>query len=602
MANRYWISAVTEDFNDIANWSDSSGGLGGASVPTVGDVAIFDDADGDCTFDIAVDVDGITVTAGYVGTLDAATNDLAVTIGTSGLALAGTAAVLMGDGAWDIDGNISVAATITLTKGTGTITLSGATATVDFADNLLSDVVINANAQVKQLTGGFTADSLTVTDGTLDLNSQDFGLDASGTIANSGLITAVGDEVLTNITGVTAVAGEVEYTGAGIYTSLILGNAYYDLTFSGAGSYQPAANVTVARDFDNSTAEIDNSVNNPDWDITGDTSNMGTWVKGTGTITLGDNGAVTDTINFNSLNIEDVVIDATGIKQLTDGFTTDSLTLTAGELDVNDQDIGIVGAVSVAGTWTKGAGIITLMDNGVTTDAIDFNASSIEDLEIDATGIKQLDAGFITDSLTLTNGELAMNDQNITILGNIEVSATSTWTKGTGTITLGDNSATSNTIDFYDSAIEDLVIAGNAGDTKQFTDGFTTDSLTHTTGILDINGQDIAVAGAFNIANTANVLGSGLNGSAIEIGASSTWNGSLGDLLDLVGTASWTINVLNDSLICTYVDVAYSDASLGNTVVAQDTTSTDSGDNFNWLFTAFHQAKENNAFNTGFQS
>ena len=54
MANRYWIgigpyvpSTGSEVWESTDNWSASSGGSGGASVPGVGDVAIFDEHSGD---------------------------------------------------------------------------------------------------------------------------------------------------------------------------------------------------------------------------------------------------------------------------------------------------------------------------------------------------------------------------------------------------------------------------------------------------------------------------------------------------------------------------------------------------------------------------
>lgn len=65
--NRYFLN-IGLAFNDIANWSTTSGGAGGASVPVAGDIAIYDSNSGDCSFDINVDVLGLTTT-GYTGTI-----------------------------------------------------------------------------------------------------------------------------------------------------------------------------------------------------------------------------------------------------------------------------------------------------------------------------------------------------------------------------------------------------------------------------------------------------------------------------------------------------------------------------------------------------
>jgi len=69
--NRYWVSAGASNWNNMANWSASSGGPGGATVPGAGDVAIFDGAggnNGNCSLDANVNVAGFHVT-GYTGTI-----------------------------------------------------------------------------------------------------------------------------------------------------------------------------------------------------------------------------------------------------------------------------------------------------------------------------------------------------------------------------------------------------------------------------------------------------------------------------------------------------------------------------------------------------
>ncbi len=70
-ADRFWIGAVDNDWNDTGNWSTSSGGVGGASVPGSSDEAIFD-ANGNinCTLDINVTIESIDVNSGYTATID----------------------------------------------------------------------------------------------------------------------------------------------------------------------------------------------------------------------------------------------------------------------------------------------------------------------------------------------------------------------------------------------------------------------------------------------------------------------------------------------------------------------------------------------------
>jgi hypothetical protein len=77
--NRYWVAAIAGTWNDPLNWSASSGGLGGASVPAAGNVAIFNaSANGLCLLDMAPTIGGITVN-GYSGTIDLSTFNLTST-------------------------------------------------------------------------------------------------------------------------------------------------------------------------------------------------------------------------------------------------------------------------------------------------------------------------------------------------------------------------------------------------------------------------------------------------------------------------------------------------------------------------------------------
>ena len=79
-ADRYWIATGTANWDDIANWSATSGGAGGASVPGASDVAIYDGiagSNGNCNLDIAPTIAGLLVT-GYSGTIVMNGNDLTV--------------------------------------------------------------------------------------------------------------------------------------------------------------------------------------------------------------------------------------------------------------------------------------------------------------------------------------------------------------------------------------------------------------------------------------------------------------------------------------------------------------------------------------------
>ncbi len=66
---RYWVSAGSSNWRNTVNWSHTSGGPGGAPVPTPHNVCIFDSGgNGNCTLDASAYVYGLHVD-GYSGTI-----------------------------------------------------------------------------------------------------------------------------------------------------------------------------------------------------------------------------------------------------------------------------------------------------------------------------------------------------------------------------------------------------------------------------------------------------------------------------------------------------------------------------------------------------
>ena len=68
MSLRYWVGAGG-NFGDAANWSDSSGGTGGYSVPDEYCLVYFNGAGGGCTVDASVGILGFSASADYTGTI-----------------------------------------------------------------------------------------------------------------------------------------------------------------------------------------------------------------------------------------------------------------------------------------------------------------------------------------------------------------------------------------------------------------------------------------------------------------------------------------------------------------------------------------------------
>lgn len=79
--NRFWVAASASNWNNSANWSTTSGGPGGASIPGTGgsEVPVFNASGaGNCNLDISPVVSGITVN-GYTGTIDLVGRNLTTT-------------------------------------------------------------------------------------------------------------------------------------------------------------------------------------------------------------------------------------------------------------------------------------------------------------------------------------------------------------------------------------------------------------------------------------------------------------------------------------------------------------------------------------------
>ncbi|HET6992015.1 MAG TPA: hypothetical protein VFJ43_11855, partial [Bacteroidia bacterium] len=115
-AKRYWVAANDSIWNSTRNWSSSSGGTSGASVPGSSDTAYFDGGSvNKDTFDINVSVKRLEIASGYTGTIIQGAKTL--TIGTSGAVLSG--GTFSGGSA-----NITVSGTFTI-SGTAFTSTSG---------------------------------------------------------------------------------------------------------------------------------------------------------------------------------------------------------------------------------------------------------------------------------------------------------------------------------------------------------------------------------------------------------------------------------------------------------------------------------------------
>jgi hypothetical protein len=79
MANRFWVTGGTGNWNDTSNWSATSGGASGASVPGSSDAALLDASSGAGT--VTLDISPVIQTlncSGFTGTLAFGTNTISL--------------------------------------------------------------------------------------------------------------------------------------------------------------------------------------------------------------------------------------------------------------------------------------------------------------------------------------------------------------------------------------------------------------------------------------------------------------------------------------------------------------------------------------------
>jgi len=121
------------------------------------------------------------------------------------------------------------------------------------------------------------------------------------------------------------------------------------------------------------------------------------------------------------------------------------------------------------------------------------------------------------------------------------------------------------------------------GDTWELQDKLTAESITHTAGTLDVNGQDLeTTVGDFEVAGSALLTANGTLGSTITTAGATRIYGDAGALRDLDPGEAWTLTSTGPAVIY-YATVGDLDAS-GSTDDARAYDSIDAGSNTNVVF------------------
>jgi hypothetical protein len=239
MPNRYWVAGGSGNWNgtDTNNWSDSSGGASGASVPTTADDVFFD----------ANSSGTVTIASGNTG---------AKSINCTGFTgtITGTAA-------------ITVAGSITLDAGqtythTGVVTITG-TGTLTTAGKTFSGVIVDAAGNTVTLGDALnctTNRDAIITQGTFD--TADYNLTARNLNSNnsntrtielgSSTVALSAGQDYTNSTNLTFNAGtsQINHTAATLFLRTS-GQTFHNVSFTSTAT--GTRTITGASTFNNLT-------------------------------------------------------------------------------------------------------------------------------------------------------------------------------------------------------------------------------------------------------------------------------------------------------------------------------------------------------------
>ena len=219
-ANRYWVGSVLSNWNNVLNWSTTSGGLPGASVPGSSDAVIFDiGGPANCSIDATINIASITVLAGYAGTISQNANTISIggaatfsggsfIGGSANVTIAGTF-ILSGSPFTSTSAMLEIRGDAAFTSGSfahnnGTVrfngnssqTISGISPTF-----FTLEFVGKGNTYTLSSSGNITVLNDLVTSGSLFYNLAMGTIDVKGDINSGNTATGSGGDAMINING-----------------------------------------------------------------------------------------------------------------------------------------------------------------------------------------------------------------------------------------------------------------------------------------------------------------------------------------------------------------------------------------------------------------
>jgi len=449
MASRFWVTGGTGNWNDTSNWSATSGGASGASVPGSADTAAFDASSGAGTamLDISPTIQTLTCT-GFTGTL---------AFGTNTISLNSTGTIFTG------------ATTMTVT-GTPLIICTNSSAT---SRTITPGAVTEANSISFRITAGtgslaLTAGSFRDIDFTDGTNPTGF----AGTVTNTA-ITIYGNFKAS--TGMTRTAGASAYTFAATSGTKTINTAgvTFDnpFTFNGVGgTWQLQAALTSGA---TRTCTLTN----------------GTLDLASYTLTTGIFSSTNSNVRTLAFGTGKIVVTGTNGTSWTTATST-GLTMT-GTRTVELTGNGLAGETRAINSGSTSAG-------GSAANAANFYIKA----GVDTISLGTISRAIGTVDFTGFSGSTLVNTTPV-IYGDLVLSTGMTVTAGTGVWTFA--ATTSQTITTNGKTLDFPVTFDGIGGTWTMQDALTlgsTRTLTLTNGTLRLKNGTTSTVGSFATSGT----------------------------------------------------------------------------------------------------
>ena len=580
MANRYWVGG-TDNWNTVVGnkWSTTSGGAGGAAVPTSADDVFFDAISGTGTVTIvttAAVCNSINFT-GFTGTLAGSTVGLNVT-NTTGRVLSANTPLF----AWGSGMTVSFSGTVTF-GGNGTggwiycngktfqgpVTFNNSTATFTFKDTfrtLLTNLVtLNAGAIIAtDAAAEFGLFTSTGTSTSKRFNCTNLYLTGTGALYVLGNLSVGFISSITNIyvnNGTTTPktllfnpqfgSTNLELGGSG-NISLQLGTTKQPaITVTNTGGTASVFNITVASTIKSLVFTTP---------ITWSNAAITTTIAGNMTLVGGVNVAATPNLVFSA----NATITTAGKSLVTGTLTTNASTTTTivGVLDSNanitfNSTVNTSDDVSTTGTLTIG-GISNLSGSTISAGALTINGASASlnaaaGSTITCSGVLTITQGSIIAVGALSSLYASSITQTGTGVKSITVTGAGSGLYLTGTSALFTNSAgtstglTTSITNIYvteaSTAAKTLVFDAQFGSTNISFNGLGNMNFTPgTSKVPNVIVNNPAPASVFNIGATGTISSLVFNQPIVwnntTGGVTLTINGSALDLSGITLTAN----------------------------------------------------------------